>query len=96
MARLISGLDAETVRANLHEVREQIATAAVRAGREPGDVQLLAATKYLPAAELPALAEAGVSLVARTAPRTWRRRSPPTVSCSPGTSSGSSRAAASA
>lgn len=63
MARLISGLDAETVRANLHEVREQIATAAVRAGREPGDVQLLAATKYLPAAELPALAEAGVSLV---------------------------------
>jgi pyridoxal phosphate enzyme (YggS family) len=63
MARLISGLDAETVRANLQEVREEIASAAVRAGREAGDVQILAATKYLPAGELPALAEAGVSLV---------------------------------
>jgi uncharacterized pyridoxal phosphate-containing UPF0001 family protein len=50
---LISGLEVERVRANLERVRE-------RAGRE---VEILAATKYLPVDELGVLAEAGVELV---------------------------------
>ncbi len=52
-ARLDSGVEAERVRANLERVRE-------RAGSE---VEILAATKYLPLEEMGALAEAGVTLV---------------------------------
>jgi pyridoxal phosphate enzyme (YggS family) len=63
MARLITDLRADVVRGNLAEVREQIATAAARAGRDPGDVEVLAATKYVSAEELPILAEAGIGLV---------------------------------
>jgi pyridoxal phosphate enzyme (YggS family) len=63
VARLISGLRADAVRRNLAEVREQIAVAAARAGRDPGDVEVLAATKYVSVGELPTLAEAGIGLV---------------------------------
>jgi pyridoxal phosphate enzyme (YggS family) len=44
-------------------VLAEIEAACERAGRDPGDVQLLAAVKYLEAAELPALAEAGITLL---------------------------------
>ena len=63
MVELISDLRAETVRANLAEVREEIATAAHAAGRVPGEVEVLAATKYVSVDDLPVLAEAGVGLV---------------------------------
>ncbi len=53
MAGLIHGLDAERIRRNLERARE-------RAGPE---VEILAATKYVPADEMGALAEAGVTLV---------------------------------
>jgi PLP dependent protein len=46
-------MDAEVVRRNLERVREQIGT----------DVEILAATKYVEADDLPALAEAGIELV---------------------------------
>jgi pyridoxal phosphate enzyme (YggS family) len=63
VVELISDLRADTVRANLAEVREEIATAATAAGRDPGEVEVLAATKYVAVDDLPALAEAGVGLV---------------------------------
>ena len=63
MVELISGLRVETIRANLAEVREEIATAALAAGRDPGEVEVLAATKYVSVEDLPVLAEAGVGLV---------------------------------
>jgi PLP dependent protein len=50
---LIHGLEADRLRANLERVRE-------RAGK---GVEVLAATKYVPADEMGALAEAGISLV---------------------------------
>jgi uncharacterized pyridoxal phosphate-containing UPF0001 family protein len=53
MVGQIHGLDAERVRANLQRVRE-------KAGSE---VEVLAATKYLPVEEMGALAEAGIDLV---------------------------------
>jgi PLP dependent protein len=59
MAELFTRLDPSTVRANLERVRERIAAA----GRDPGEVEICAAVKYVPAEELPALAEAGVGLV---------------------------------
>jgi pyridoxal phosphate enzyme (YggS family) len=63
VAQLIDGLDAARVRANLAEVREEIAAAARRAGRDPGDVELLAATKYVRAEDLGALVEAGLEVL---------------------------------
>jgi PLP dependent protein len=53
----------ERVRDNLAALRDQISTAARRAGRDPGAVELLAATKYVRAEDLPALAAAGIRLV---------------------------------
>ena len=53
MTGLLHGLEAERVRANLERVRE-------RAGPE---VEILAATKYVPLDEMGALADAGVTLV---------------------------------
>ena len=53
MPGLIHGLEANRIRANLERVRERVGP----------DVEILAATKYVPAEELGALAEAGVELV---------------------------------
>jgi PLP dependent protein len=46
-------MDADRIRRNLESVREQIGS----------DVEVLAATKYVDAGDLPALAEAGIELV---------------------------------
>jgi PLP dependent protein len=62
MAELIHGLEPDRVRANLERVREDIASAAARAGREPSDVELCAAVKYVPVDETGALVEAGIAL----------------------------------
>ena len=59
MTRQFSDLDPARVRANVDLVRERIAAA----GRDPRDVELLAAVKYVPLQELPKLAEAGIELV---------------------------------
>jgi uncharacterized pyridoxal phosphate-containing UPF0001 family protein len=52
-------IDPARVRANLDRVRERIAAA----GGDPGVVEVCAAVKYVPARELPALAEGGIELV---------------------------------
>ena len=59
MTREFTGLDAARIRANLERVRERIAAA----GRDPADVEICAAIKYVPVDELGALAEAGIELV---------------------------------
>jgi len=51
----------EELAANLHEVRERIARAAVAAGREPWEVTLVAVTKTWPANDVRLLAELGVT-----------------------------------
>ncbi|HEX6585318.1 MAG TPA: YggS family pyridoxal phosphate enzyme [Solirubrobacterales bacterium] len=53
MVEPITGLDAKRIRANLDEIR-------VVAG---ADVEILAATKYVPSKEMGALAEGGIALV---------------------------------
>jgi PLP dependent protein len=63
VAQLIHDLQPASVRSNLEAVRAEIAAAADRAGRDPQEVEVCAATKYLPVDELGALAEAGVTLV---------------------------------
>jgi pyridoxal phosphate enzyme (YggS family) len=59
VADLITGLRAEQVAVNLNRVRDEIAAA----GRDPAEVEILAAVKYVPSEELDVLAEAGVTLV---------------------------------
>jgi PLP dependent protein len=59
----VDAIDAERVRANLAAVRERIASACARAGRDPARVELLAATKYVGVDQLGALAEAGIELL---------------------------------
>ncbi|MBV8991192.1 MAG: YggS family pyridoxal phosphate-dependent enzyme [Solirubrobacterales bacterium] len=59
MVELIQGLEAERVRANLERVRAEIESV----GRDPAEVEILAAVKYLPADELGVLAQAGVDLL---------------------------------
>jgi pyridoxal phosphate enzyme (YggS family) len=63
MVELIRGVEVERVRANLAAVRAEVAAAAVRAGRDPGEIEILAAGKYVRTEELPVLAEAGIVLV---------------------------------
>jgi pyridoxal phosphate enzyme (YggS family) len=63
MAGLITGLEPETVRAATAEVLDEIAAAARKAGRDPGEVELLAAVKYVALEEMGVLAEAGLTLV---------------------------------
>jgi PLP dependent protein len=57
--RLITGLDAARIHANLEGVRSTIADA----GRDPAEVELLAAVKYVPLEELGVLGEAGLTLL---------------------------------
>jgi pyridoxal phosphate enzyme (YggS family) len=63
MAQLISGLNIGKVRTNLQGIRQEVSAAALRCGRNSNPVEILAATKYLPAKELPNLAQAGIELV---------------------------------
>jgi pyridoxal phosphate enzyme (YggS family) len=56
-------IDPVRVRRNLAELREEIGAAAARAGRDPTEVEVLAATKYVALADLPGLAQAGITLV---------------------------------
>jgi len=50
---------ASRIQANLGEVRERIAAAAMAAGRKPDDVKLVAVTKYVDAATTRLLVDAG-------------------------------------
>ncbi|MDA0163689.1 YggS family pyridoxal phosphate enzyme [Solirubrobacter ginsenosidimutans] len=59
MPRLITGLDAGRIAANLERVRETIADA----GRDPATVEVLAAVKYVPIDEIDTLHEAGLTLL---------------------------------
>jgi pyridoxal phosphate enzyme (YggS family) len=56
---LIRRLRPERVRENLERARAQIAAT----GRNPQEVQILAAVKYVPVEELDALAQAGITLL---------------------------------
>jgi pyridoxal phosphate enzyme (YggS family) len=68
VVELIASPDAERIRANLARIREEIERAGAEAGRWtssewPTAVEVLAATKYVASEDLPALAQAGVTLV---------------------------------
>jgi PLP dependent protein len=63
MAQLIQGLQVEQVRANLEDIRAEIASAAKHSGRDPREVEILTAGKYVPCEQMPLLASAGIRLV---------------------------------
>jgi PLP dependent protein len=59
----MAALSVERVRANLEAVRQRVDGAARRAGRDPRDVEILVAVKYVGAQDIETLADAGVTLV---------------------------------
>ena len=59
VTRSFTGLDAATIATNLERVRARIADA----GRDPDEVEVCAAIKYVPADELGAVADGGITLV---------------------------------
>ena len=63
MARVNRRLDPARVSENAARIREEIAAAAGRAGRDPGDVDLLTAVKYVDVEDIGVLAEAGLTLL---------------------------------
>jgi PLP dependent protein len=56
-------LDPARVADNAARVREEIAAAAGRAGRDPGEIELLTAVKYVDVPDIGVLAEAGLTLL---------------------------------
>lgn len=63
MVDMIEDLDPEVVRRRWAEVRSRIAAACERTGRDPDAVDVLVATKYLVADQVPRLVGTGVELV---------------------------------
>ena len=63
MVELTGELDPARVAENLARVRAEVDAAAAGAGRAPGEVEILAATKYVASEHLGALARAGVTLL---------------------------------
>ena len=59
MPRQFTDLDAARIRANLDRIKGEIADA----GRDPAEVEILAAVKYVPVDEIGTLAEAGLTLL---------------------------------
>ena len=59
VTREFTNLRPESIRDNLDRIRDRISAA----GRDPLEVEVLAAVKYVAADELPALAEGGITLV---------------------------------
>jgi pyridoxal phosphate enzyme (YggS family) len=59
----VAGIDAGRVGENADRVREEMAAAARRAGRDPGDVELLVAVKYVATGDIGVLADAGLTLL---------------------------------
>jgi PLP dependent protein len=59
----VARLDPARVNENAARVREEIADAARRAGRDPADVELLTAVKYVEPEDIGVLAEAGLTLL---------------------------------
>ena len=58
----MAGLNPATVRANTERIRAEIEAAAVRSGRDPGAVELLAAVKYVATEDFGVLIDAGLTL----------------------------------
>jgi len=63
VVELISELRPERVRESLQRIRGELDAACDRAGRPRDAIEILAATKYVAAEDMPVLAEAGIRLV---------------------------------
>jgi pyridoxal phosphate enzyme (YggS family) len=58
----VAGLNPARVRENAARIRDELDAAARRAGRDPGDVELLAAVQYVAVEDIGALIDAGITL----------------------------------
>lgn len=62
MARIVEGLTRERVAANLAAVDAEITAACARSGRTAAEVAVVAAVKYVNAADIPLLQAAGITI----------------------------------
>ena len=74
MVELIRGLAPERVHENLARIGAELDEACARAGRAPGSVQVLAATKYVALEDMPRLADGGVRLVGENRAQELQRK----------------------
>jgi len=72
----VTGLTVERVAHNVERVREAIADACARVGRDPAGVALLAAVKYVPAEAIGVLAPAGLTLAGENRAQDLARKAP--------------------
>jgi PLP dependent protein len=63
MADLIEDIDPVHVRGEMAAVRAEVAAACDRAGRDPAEVEVVTASKYVGVDDMGLLAEAGIGLV---------------------------------
>src|SRR5665811_2579850 len=56
-------LDPDLIRENFSRVKDEVAAACRRAGRQPDDVEILVATKYVTTEGMESLTRAGITLV---------------------------------
>ena len=89
----MAGLSADRVRANVERVRGEIDAAARRAGRDPADVELLAAVKYVDVEDVGVLVDAGLTLIGENRAQQLEAKAAAAPRRRAGTSSASSRAA---
>jgi uncharacterized pyridoxal phosphate-containing UPF0001 family protein len=70
VVELIHELDAERIRVNLARIRAEVSKARTRTPASARPVtEVLAATKYVPSDQLPALAKAGIHLIGENRPQ---------------------------
>jgi len=68
--------DTEQLRANWHAVRERVARAAARAGRDPSGITIVAVTKGVPAARISAGIDLGVKHIGENRAQEVRDKEP--------------------
>jgi PLP dependent protein len=74
VVELIRGVAPERVRENLQRIRAELDGACARAGRAPGSVEVLAATKYVALEDMARLAEGGVRVVGENRAQELQRK----------------------
>ena len=68
------GTEADFIAANIARVREQVARAAARAGRDAGEITIVAATKTFPAEAIRAAHEAGLREFGENRVQEWESK----------------------
>jgi len=76
---------ADEIKTNILNIRERIAAAATRAGRDPGTIQLMAVSKTVEPDRIRQALDAGITLLGENYVQEAREKSPPSDALPNGT-----------